>query len=156
MDNSAHCEDRRQRRAAFAADVASRTGIDESMIEALVESFYAKVRADRVLAPVFASIADWDAHLARMCSFWSSVVLMTGRYHGRPVPKHNPLPVDANHFDRWLELFAETAWELCPPDAARLFIEKASHIAQSLEVASAAHRGLLLGKGERLPESHHV
>ena len=42
---------------------------------------------------------------AQMCAFWSSVALMTGRYHGTPMAKHLPLPVDAGHFDRWLELF---------------------------------------------------
>jgi len=149
MSNQAHYE---ERRAAFAADAASRTGIDESMIATVVHGFYAKIQADAVLAPIFAArIADWDPHLERMCAFWSSVVLMTGRYHGQPMQKHLPLPVGAAHFDRWLELFAETARELCPPAAAEVFIEKASLIAQSLELGIAGQRGLLLAKGERLP-----
>jgi hypothetical protein len=37
-----------------------------------------------------------------MCAFWSSVTLMTGRYHGTPMARHAPLPIDADHFDRWL------------------------------------------------------
>ena len=148
---------REARRAAFAADAASRTGIDENMIKTLVHGFYARVRADSVLAPVFASrIANWDGHLERMCAFWSPVVLMSGRYHGQPMQKHNPLPVGAHHFDRWLELFKETARDLCPSAAAKLFIEKASLIAQSLELGIGVHRGLMLGEGERLPEAGHV
>ncbi len=99
-----------------------RTGIDEAMIERLVRGFYAKVRTDAVLAPIFeARIPDWEPHLAQMCAFWSSVALMTGRYHGTPMAKHLPLPVDADHFDRWLELFEETAREVCPPEAAGAF-----------------------------------
>ena len=43
------------------------------------------------------------------CLFWSSVALASGRYHGQPMPKHLPLPVEARHFDRWLELFRQTA-----------------------------------------------
>ena len=39
-------------------------------------------------------IADWDPHLERMCAFWSSVALMSGVYHGQPMAKHLPLPVD--------------------------------------------------------------
>ena len=98
------------RRERLTAEIMERTGIDEAMIERLVHGFYAKVRADAVLGPVFeARIADWEPHLAQMCAFWSSVALMTGRYHGTPMAKHLPLPVDAGHFDRWLALFEQTA-----------------------------------------------
>ena len=59
-----------------------------------------------MIGPVFAArIVDWEPHLQRMCSFWSSVTLMTGRYHGQPMQKHLSLPVDVRHFDRWLALF---------------------------------------------------
>ena len=44
-----------------------------------------------------------------LCAFWSSVALMSGRYHGQPMVAHLPLPIDTPHFDRWLEIFAETA-----------------------------------------------
>lgn len=84
-----------------------------------------------------------------MCLFWSSVVLASGRYHGQPMPKHLPLPIEARHFDRWLELFQQTARTVCPPPAASLFIERAGLIAQSLEMGIASAQGVLLGKGER-------
>ena len=108
-----------ERREQITAEITAKTGITEAMIERLVRGFYAKIRADAVLAPIFeARIADWEPHLARMCAFWSSVALMSGRYHGTPMAKHAPLPVDAGHFDRWLELFEEAAGEICPPAAA--------------------------------------
>ncbi len=139
------------RRAEFAETVTRETGIDEAMIERLVHAFYADVRADPLLAPIFAAIIeDWTPHLAQMCAFWSSVVLMTGRYHGRPMDKHLPLPVDAAHFDRWLALFEAAARRECPPTAAELFIERAHRIAESLELGLAGQRGQLLMKGERL------
>ena len=95
-----------ERRERITAEIMERTGITEAMIERLVHGFYAKVRADAVLGPIFDTrIRDWEPHLAQMCAFWSSVALMTGRYHGTPMAKHLPLPVDADHFDRWLELF---------------------------------------------------
>lgn len=140
------------RRAAYAADVRARTGIEEAMITRLVHTFYERVRADAVLAPIFAvRIADWEPHLARMVDFWTSVTLMSGRYHGQPMPKHAALDVDAGHFDRWLALFESTANEVCPPAAAAHFTEKARMIAQSLELGIAISRGLFLKKGERLP-----
>jgi hypothetical protein len=76
-----------KRRELITADIVARTGITEAMIERLVRSFYDKVREDEMLGPVFdARITDWEPHLAQMCAFWSSVALMSGRYHGAPMP----------------------------------------------------------------------
>jgi hemoglobin len=138
------------RRAAITADIVERTTIDEAMIERLVRAFYARARDDGLLGPVFESrIADWEPHIARMCAFWSSVALLSGRYHGQPMEKHLPLPVDAQHFDRWLALFEKTACEICPPLAADHFIERARRIAESLELGVAGRNGALLRKGQR-------
>ena len=139
-----------ERREQITADITARTGITEDMIERLVRGFYARVRTDEMLAPVFdARIRDWEPHLQQMCAFWSSVALMSGRYHGAPMPKHMPLPIDAAHFDRWLVLFAATAADVCPPEAAAHFIERARRIAASLELGVAGANGVLLGLGER-------
>jgi truncated hemoglobin YjbI len=95
-----------ERRAEITASIQAETGIDEAMIERLVRGFYARVREDPLIGPVFvARIMDWEPHLQRMCAFWSSVTLMTGRYQGQPMQKHLSLPVDVRHFDRWLALF---------------------------------------------------
>ena len=138
------------RREAAVQRLRDETGIDEAMIDALVEGFYARVRDDALIGPIFADrITDWVPHLAQMKLFWSSVALSTGVYQGRPMPKHLPLPIDARHFDRWLELFVETARALCPPIAADHFIERARRIAESLELGVANASGVLLAKGER-------
>ena len=142
--------DTTERRAEMTARIARETGIDEAMIERLVRGFYARVQNDPLLGPVFAArIRDWEPHLRRMCAFWSSVALMSGRYHGQPMRAHTPLPIDAAHFDRWLSLFEDTARELCPPAAAAHFVERARRIAESLELGIAISRGVMLGKGER-------
>jgi hemoglobin len=138
------------RRAEIVAARKAETGIDETMIDRLVRAFYARVREDELLGPVFAArIKDWEPHLRQMGAFWSSVVLMSGAYHGQPMQKHLPLPIEARHFDRWLALFAETARALCPPRAADCFIERAQKIAESLELGLAGAHGVLLAKGER-------
>jgi hemoglobin len=143
-----------ERRLQITAEIAERTGIDEPMIERLVRTFYGAVRTDDLIGPVFAErITDWEPHLQRMCEFWSSVALMSGRYHGQPMVKHMPLSVDGRHFDRWLELFERTARDVCPPAAAEHFIERARRIAQSLEMGIAAGHGVLLPKGQRLVRS---
>ncbi len=116
--------------------IMDRTGLDQAALTDLVHRFYGKIRADAVLGPIFASrIADWSSHLERMVSFWSSVALMTGAYHGAPVPAHAHLPVTWAHFERWLTLFRSTAHETCPPAGAALVIERAERIARSLHMA---------------------
>ena len=131
------------RRQALAPGTA--VGVTEALIAELVEAFYAKVRQDAVLGPIFnAAIVDWDVHLAKLCDFWSSVLLMTGRFKGAPMAVHAGLPdIGPAHFAHWLALFDETAHEVCPPAAAALFSAKARMIAQSLLLGIAASRGEL-------------
>lgn len=123
-------------RPAMTAALMERTGLDEGMLTTLVHRFYARVRADAVLGPVFeARIGDWAPHLDRMVAFWSSVALMTGCYHGAPVPAHVQLPIDWTHFERWLALFRKTAHETCPAEGAAHVIAFAERIARSLHMA---------------------
>ena len=139
-----------ERRATIVSGIRAETGIDEAMIETLIDSFYERVRVDALLGPIFqAHVADWPTHLKTMYRFWSSVTLMSGAYHGEPMRKHFPLPIDRHHFDRWLALFKTTATEVCPPPAARHFIERADRIAESLEMGIATGHGIMLRKGER-------
>ncbi|WP_420469703.1 group III truncated hemoglobin [Brevundimonas sp. FT23042] len=139
-----------ERRRAATDRIRAGTGINEAMIDRLVEAFYARVRDDALIGPIFAErVEDWAPHLAQMKLFWSSVALSTGVYQGRPMPKHLPLPVDATHFDRWLSLFEATTREVCPPDAAAHFMERARRIAASLELGVANANRVLLGPGER-------
>jgi hypothetical protein len=93
-------EEAAARRNLLAQDVMERTGISEAMIAQLVDRFYGRVRQDELLGPVFAAVQDWDAHLAKLSDFWSSVVLTTGRYHGQPMRAHLPLSLIGGHFDR--------------------------------------------------------
>ncbi|MCR8726124.1 group III truncated hemoglobin [Frigidibacter sp. ROC022] len=119
--------------------ISARTGLTEEMLRSLVHRFYDKVRRDPALGPIFeARIGDWGSHLDKMVAFWSSVALMTGKYHGAPVPKHAGLPVGWAHYDRWLALFRETTSEVCPPAGAAHVIERAERIARSLHHASTA------------------
>ncbi len=131
-----------ERRARITGDLMARTGIDDAMIERLVRVFYARVQADPLIGPIFAArIEDWEAHIVKLCAFWSSVALMTGRYHGQPMQTHLELPVAAEHFDRWIAIFESTANELCPTVAAEHFIERARRIADSFELGIAGRQG---------------
>lgn len=76
-------------------------------IEFMVQSFYQAVEEDELLAPIFNDFAkvDWDQHLPIMYRFWNSLILGTGTYKGNPFMKHIPLPVESQHFARWVQLF---------------------------------------------------
>jgi hemoglobin len=135
-----------ERGARITADLMEKTGINDAMIERLVRAFYARVQAEPLIGPVFATrVHDWEAHITKLCAFWSSVALMTGRYHGQPMQAHIRLPVEAAHFERWIALFEDTANALCPPQAASHFIERARRIADSLELGIASHQGKITG-----------
>ena len=128
---------RSERRAQIVQTIVDRTGVDEAMIRKVVRAFYAKVRQDTFIGPIFArAIGDtWDAHLDVMCDFWSSVILMSGRYKGNPMIAHMRLKaVRPAHFERWLALFRETTSEICPPETAEAFVSRADNIARSLQL----------------------
>lgn len=118
-------------------------GVTEAIIRDLVHTFYARVRRDPLIGPIFnARIEDWPAHLDKLCAFWSSVTLMTGRYKGTPMRVHAELPgISQEHFGRWLALFHATAEDVCPGRAARLFVDRSERIAESLQLGIALHRG---------------
>ena len=128
-------------RDLIIADIVARTGIDEAMIDQLVRTFYGRARLDPLIGPIFENrVHDWEGHFARLCAFWSSVGLMSGRYHGQPMVAHLLLPIDTPHFDRWLEIFAATARDVCPPPAPSHFLDRAHRIADSLELGIATQK----------------
>ena len=80
---------------------------DESNIRALVDAFYQRVDADPLLGPIFVRELSgrWDAHLAKMTTFWSSLVLgskqVSKPYSGNVQEAHRPLDdIEPQHFAR--------------------------------------------------------
>lgn len=120
-------------------------GLDEIMIRNVVEHFYALARDDEVIGPVFRqAVPDerWQAHLDTIVDFWSSMLLGTGSYNGRPMPKHLALPELGDvHFRRWLALFRRTVEERCPPDIAALFVDRSERVANSFRINIRMRRG---------------
>lgn len=119
--------------------------LDERMIRDVVHGFYARIRADDLLGPIFESAIreeDWPHHLGKMCDFWSSALLRTSRYDGRPLQPHLAIPgLGEAHFRRWLTLFRATVHALCPPPVAALFMDRAIRIAHSFRLARAFSQG---------------
>jgi hemoglobin len=112
--------------------------LDEAVLPSLLEQFYARVRDDPALGPVFNdAVHDWDEHLDRLADFWSSVMLATGRYKGNPAVMHlmHASRITPFMFDRWLALWEQTTNELLPAQVASTAQAKARRIAESLQLA---------------------
>lgn len=114
----------------------------EEEITWMVHAFYARIREDALLGPIFASrISDWDHHLAKMVDFWSSALRGTARYRGTPMPRHVALPgLEAGLFRHWLTLFHQTTGELANEAMRVRADELAGRIAQSLWYGYQLHR----------------
>jgi hemoglobin len=126
--------------------------ITEQEISDLVDRFYAKVRLDDTIGPIFnAIVSDWPHHLATLKDFWSTVLLTTARYKGDPMMRHLQLRLDPEHFERWLALFAETAPEVMSPAHAAIIIEKSHRIAHNFK-AGIAHQKSKSGSNAVVPE----
>lgn len=106
----------------------------EEDVVRLVHAFYARVREDGRLGPVFeANVDDWPQHLAHLVDFWSAMLRGTRRFSGAPVQRHNALPgLDAAMFDRWLMLFRRTTAELGHPAMQALADDMAERVAGNL------------------------
>lgn len=117
--------------------------IKEEDIARLVPAFYARVRQDPVLGPIFdGAIDDWPHHLGKLQDFWSSVMLTTGRYKGQPMVAHvrHERQMTADNFARWLALWREVSSELLSPTAAAAVQERAERIAESLQLGVQFYR----------------
>ena len=111
-------------------DLADRTDIIR-----VVDSFYARIRQDEKLGPIFDEIAqvDWAAHLPRMYDFWDSMLFRAGSFRGNPLGVHAQLVPRADMslptFRRWLALFRETVEELYAGPNARMLLRSAEDMA---------------------------
>lgn len=138
-DHRAHVEAIRQRKRAEAVAI----GIDEALVDRVVESFYARIRGDALLGPIFAEkIAEWPPHLAKMKQFWRSVLLGSGEFSGNPMVKHQAIPgLSDHHFSHWLTLFFQTLRDECPQaEGVKAFGQRARMIAESLLIGVEMHR----------------
>lgn len=117
------------------------TGTEPEMTEQeladVIAAFYTRVRRDPELGPIFnGTVRDWEEHLQTLASFWSSVMLTTGRYKGNPLAVHmkHVEAISPALFDRWLALWRETTSELLTASVAAQLQAKAERIAESLKL----------------------
>lgn len=104
-------------------------------VKNLVNTFYDKVREDELIGPIFNDrIQDrWPEHLAKMYTFWQTVLLGEHTYYGSPFPPHAQLPVERIHFEKWLELFYKTIDDLFTGEVAKEAKWRANKMAEMFQ-----------------------
>ncbi len=111
-----------------------------AVIRRVVEVFYAKVRQDALLGPVFNDIVvDWDAHVEKVSAFWLHATRLDRGYAGRDfMPAHvRHAQIQASLLPQWLSLFRRTALDVCTADVAAIVIDIAERMAESLALTLA-------------------
>lgn len=105
-------------------------------IDRMMSVFYNRIRAHDVLGPIFDKyISDWDAHEAKIASFWRNAILFERGYDGRPQQVHMQRPeVMGMHFPIWLDLFEETAHEVLEPQQAEAWVAFARRIGDGMRM----------------------
>lgn len=115
---------------------------DIEQVRSLVDTFYEKVKTDPILAPIFDQRikGDWDKHLDKMYRFWQTVLLEEHTYYGSPFTPHASMPVNEQHFDRWLKLFNATVEEKFTGEKAKEAIWRAEKMAQMFQAKIKYYR----------------
>jgi hemoglobin len=96
-------------------------GIDRARLRALVHAFYADLRQDAEIGPLFErAIGDgWPAHLDRMVEFWATLVLGSRSFSGDVFGRHMAIgDLSPAMFERWRALWKRHTDALFEPARA--------------------------------------
>lgn len=94
---------------------------DRKDVRILVHTFYAKIREDDLLGPIFNGqipAEKWPEHLSKLTDFWETNLFGIAKFKGNPTGKHKGLDkslgytIEQVHFGKWLQLWFETINEL--------------------------------------------
>ncbi|PIE15039.1 MAG: globin family protein [Rhodobacterales bacterium] len=123
------------------ADLPPRFPVTSAQIDQVMQVFYASVRHDQTLGPIFerhigTDAESWDHHIAKISRFWHRGILHEGEYSGNPMTAHTRAgDIYAHHFDIWLALFDRALAQVLPAEPA----------AQWSALAHRMGRGLRMG-----------
>jgi hemoglobin len=86
-------------------------------VSLLVRSFYAKIRVNELLGPIFNKAIpenNWESHLEKLTDFWETNLFGIPKFKGNPMQAHrnvdrdNQKSIDMAHFGHWIQLWYET------------------------------------------------
>jgi hemoglobin len=110
--------------------------LNAELVARLLDAFYAKVRRDPTLGPVFEGVIgeDWPAHMAKINLFWRTALRIDRGYPGRDfMPAHlRHQTIRATQLSIWLDLFEEALSECAPPSLRGDFRRIAEAMAENI------------------------
>lgn len=113
--------------------------LNEDLLRRVINEFYARVRVDPELGPIFNSILKdrWEPHIEKIMLFWMTATRIGSGYKGRDfMPAHlRHELIRSEQLPRWLELFRATCRELCSPEDAEALIRIAGQMAENMEIS---------------------
>lgn len=120
----------------------------------LVNAFYAKIRKDELLGPIFNKHIPedhWPKHIEHITDFWMGRLFGVIAFKGNPAEKHRQVDegqgyqIKKSHFDHWVNLWTETVTKQYNCKLADKAIMMAGRIAQGqmgfiMQNRAAKHR----------------
>ncbi|WP_341863049.1 group III truncated hemoglobin [Gymnodinialimonas sp. 57CJ19] len=124
----------------------ARVDVTEAQIRLVLDRFYARVRENPDLAPIFHHTVGtdpqvWEAHIAKIARFWRNALLRDPVYDGNPMLAHAGVAaIQPEHFAIWLGIFDDVLTEVLPPDVAARWSLVAHRIGRGLSLGLRAAR----------------
>lgn len=113
-------------------------------VSKLVETFYAKIKEDQRLGPIFnkrlTSEDIWEQHLVKLTDFWETNLFQVIKFEGNPMKAHQETDkavdysINQEDFYQWLMLWNSTIDNLFLGNRANLAKEKARRMSTHLFV----------------------
>lgn len=104
-------------------------------IKTLIHNFYAEVREDKLLGPIFNTmIKDWEQHLNLLVDFWETNLFFIKKYTGNPLAAHvkadkfHDYKINEYHFGVWLNLWFKNIDSLFEGENAQLAKNRARNM----------------------------
>lgn len=114
---------------------------DRNDVQCLVETFYGKIRKDKILGPIFNGIiTNWEDHLELLTDFWETQLFLKRKYSGNPVTVHQEVDdkmnhsITSEHFGLWINLWFETIDELFEGETAWIAKNRAQKMSTMLYI----------------------
>jgi len=116
-------------------------------VSKLIHTFYADVREDELLGPIFNSmIKDWDKHLDLLTDFWETNLFFVKKYAGNPLAAHvradkfHNHTINEFHFGIWLNLWFKNIDSLFEGENAQLAKNRARNMSTFMNMEIFKHK----------------
>lgn len=123
---------------------------ERSNIKELVTRFYATIKKDELLGPIFLQMLPtdeiWASHLEKLTDFWKTNLFHVIKFEGNPMEAHqrtdkkSEFSITQDHYYHWLMIWNITIDGLFEGEKAELAKEKARRMSTHLYLNMWKHK----------------